>query len=105
MKKVLTCMWVVMLLASALPMAVTPVSASSAEYKKLFDGDNKITRDELAPKICSYMLGSGDLTLDELRDAAYVYAYWNGEQFTFVDSANRTVTIYRPAKRIIPQIT
>jgi len=101
MRRILACIVVTVLLASAVPMAVMPVAASPAEYKKLFEGDNKITRDELATEICSYMFDGGALTLEELRDASHVHVYWNGEPRTIVDSADRTVTIYKPIKKIV----
>lgn len=100
MRKILSGILVIVLLASVVPMAVMPVSASPAEYKKLFEGDNKITRGELATEICSYMFNGGTLTLEELRDAAHVYVYWNGEPRTITDSAKSTV-IYKPIKRIV----
>lgn len=38
-----------------------------------------ISSDELADAVLSYMLEEKHLELNELRDAAHVYAYWNGE--------------------------
>ena len=103
MRMVLSIVLAMVLLASAVLMAVIPASAAgiSGEYKKLFEGDSKITRGELANAILPYMLGGGALQVEELRDAAHVYAYWNGEPRSIVDSAKRTVTIYRPVKRIV----
>jgi iron complex transport system substrate-binding protein len=103
MKKMLAYILAVVLLASAVLSAVTPASATgiSSEYKKLFDSDNQITRGEIASAVCSYMLGGGALQIEELRDAAHVYAYWNGEPRAIVDTAKRPVTIYKPVKKIV----
>jgi len=103
MKKVYVSSLVMLLLASAVTLAVMPASAAgmSEQYKELFEGDNKITRGELASAICSYMLGGGALQIEELRDAAHVYAYWNGKPRTITDSAKRTVTIYKPLRRMV----
>ena len=65
------------------------------------NSDDKLTKDELADAILAYMLGGGDLSLEDLRDAAYVYVYWNGEPKTIVDSDGKEVEIYRPIKRIV----
>ena len=64
------------------------VNANS--YMDLFN-DNRITKDELANAIMDYMLGTSTLSLDEIRNASYVYIYWNGEPKSIVDSANRTI--------------
>jgi len=74
--------------------------ANASNYMSLFN-DGKITKDELVNTILNYMLGNSKLSLDEIRDASYVYVYWNGKPKTIVDSANRTVTIYKPIKRIV----
>lgn len=106
LKKIISCILVMMLLASSMPLVVMPASASPAgiseEYKKLFEGDNELTRGELVEAILSHMLEKGDaLQIDELRDAAHVYVYWDGGPKTITDSADRTVTIYRPIRRMI----
>ncbi len=76
------------------------IGLANASYIDLFK-DGKITKDELANAIINYLLGKSDLSLDEIRDASYVYIYWNGTPKTIVDSANRTITVYRPIKRIV----
>lgn len=82
-------------------LLITSIGLVSAnDYISLFN-DNRITKDELANVIADYMLGSSRLSLDEIRDASYVYIYWNGEPKSIVDSANRTITIYKPIKRIV----
>lgn len=114
MKKILSGILVMVLLASVVPMAVMPASAAgmSEKYKELFAGDNELTRDELVEAILPYMLEEGGaLRIDELRDAAHVYAYWNvggvGKPKTITDFADppRTVTIYKPVKRIVTLTT
>ena len=74
--------------------------ANASNYMSLFN-DGKITKNELINTILNYMLGNSKLSLDEVRDASYVYVYWNGKPKTIVDSANRTITIYKPIKRIV----
>jgi len=73
---------------------------ASAHYMDFFK-DGKITKEELTDAIINYMLGKSDLRLDEIRDASYVYIYWEGKPKSIVDSANRTITIYKPIKRIV----
>jgi iron complex transport system substrate-binding protein len=63
--------------------------------------EEKLTGDLVGASVCGYMLGTNDLTLDEVSDAAYVYAVWGGELKTVTDMIGRTVTLYRPAERII----
>jgi len=90
------------LLASALPMAITPVAAV---YEKKIpcdaDANNELTKEELVNAILPYMLGEGSYTLDDVGDAAWVYAYWDGKPKIITDSAAREVTIYRPIERTI----
>ncbi len=81
-------------------MSLIPYTVN-ADYMDLFKGDNRITKYELADIITNYMLGNPTLSLEEIRDASYVYIYWNGVPKSIVDSANRTITIYKPIKRIV----
>jgi len=86
----------------ALILLISCIGVVSAnDYMDLFKGDNRITEKELANIITDYMLGNSTLSLDEIRDASYVYIHWNGEPKSIVDSANRTITIYKPIKRIV----
>ncbi|MFZ2070331.1 MAG: ABC transporter substrate-binding protein [Halobacteriota archaeon] len=50
--------------------------------------------------ILPYMLDEGAYTLDDVGDAAWVYAYWGGESKTVTDDAARNVAIHRPVERI-----
>ena len=104
MKKKLACILVTLLLAAVVPLVVTPAAAISEVYEKKipFAGeDNELTKDELVSAILPYMLGEGDFTLDNVGDAAWVYAYWSGNPKTIVDMMERTVTIYRPMERLV----
>ena len=104
---------VMVLLTSAVPLVVTPASAQQAGIP-FAGGDNELTKDELVAAILPYMLDEGNLKLDDVGDAAYVYAYWNGEPKTCVDQGfivspgsvleapPKILTLYRPAERIIP---
>ncbi|MCK4528212.1 ABC transporter substrate-binding protein, partial [candidate division WOR-3 bacterium] len=90
---------VMVLLASVLPLAVTP--AAAYEEKIPFAGeDNELTKDELVNAILTYMLGEGDFKLDDIGDAAWVYAYWNGKPKTVTDMADKGVALYRPPERV-----
>jgi len=100
MKRIISIVLAMLLLASAVPTAVMPAAAQQAGIP-CDDGDNVLTKDELVNAILPYMLDGGTYTLDEVGDSAWVYAYWGGEPKTIVDSADRTVTIYRPVERIV----
>ncbi len=100
-KRITSIVLVMVLLASALPLVVMPAAAQQAGIP-CDDGNNELTRDELVNAILPYMLGEGSHTLDEVRDAAWVYAYWDGKPEEITDSAGREVTICRPVERIIP---
>ena len=104
MRRMLGLVLVIVLLASALPLAITPAAAQQAGIP-CDDGDNALTKDELVNAILLYMLDEeGVLTLDDVGDAAWVYAYWNGEPKTVVDQGwnpPKSVTIYRPIESIV----
>ena len=104
MKKILSIVLAMVLLASAVPLAVTPAAACEYEWKiPCDDGDNELTKDELVNAILPYMLDEGAFALDEVGDAAYVYAYWDGKPKTFTvtsDVPGQIVTIYKPVERI-----
>jgi iron complex transport system substrate-binding protein len=99
MRKVLSYILVMVLIGSTVPLTVMPAIATRIPGDD--DGNENLTEKELTGNILNYMLGEGDLSLDELRDAAHVYAYWNGEPRTIVDTADRMVTIYKPVKKIV----
>ena len=103
MKKILSCVLAIVLLASAVPLAITPVAAD-LYYEMPGDinpHDDKLTKEELTGMILPYMLDEGTFTLDDVGDAAWVYAYWNGEPKTVMDANDREVTIYRPVERVV----
>jgi iron complex transport system substrate-binding protein len=99
MRKILSCLLVMALLAATVPMAILPAAAAGIPGDD--DDNDQLTEDELVNNVLKYLQGEGDLELEELRDAAHVYAYWNGEPRTITDSANREVTIYKPIKRSV----
>ena len=99
-KRILSIVLALVLLASALPLAITSAAAYEKKIPCDADGNNELTKEELVNVILPYMLGEGSYTLDDVGDAAWVYAYWDGKPKTIVDSAGRTVTIYKPVKRI-----
>ena len=101
-KKIVSCcLLVLVLLASAVPLAITP--AMAYEKKIPFAGeDNEITKEELVnDAILPYMLGEEAYALDDVGDAAWIYAYWNGEPKMVIDEKNREVTFYRPIERVV----
>ena len=101
MKKVLSYLVVMVLLASCVPLAIMPAVAA-AGIPGDTDEDDKLTEDELADVILSYMLEEeGHLELSDLWDAAHVYVYWDGEPRTITDSADRAVKIYKPINRVV----
>ena len=106
MKKIKSFILVMVLLASAVPLAVMPVSAISEVYEEKipFAGeDNELTKEELVnDAILPYMLGEGDFALDDVGDAAWIYAYWDGKPKTIIDViGDRTVTMHRPVERVV----
>lgn len=85
MKK-LFCMLVVLL---ACPLAAMPAAAQQCGIPADANSDGNLTQEELASAIVSYMLGGGDLKLEDLRDAAFIYAYWTPET-----AGNFTLTVF-----------
>ena len=108
MKKVLSYLLVILLLAPALPLAITSATAYEKKIPCDADGNNELTKEELVNAILLHMLGEGDLKLDDVGDAAWVYVYWDGKPKTIVDDTvtdtypdGKPITIYRPPERII----
>ena len=99
-RRILSIVLATVLLASVVSLAITP--AAAYENKIPFVGeDNELTKDELVNAILPYMLEEeGAHTLDDVGDAACVYAYWDGKARTITDMADRTVTLYRPIERL-----
>ncbi|KAF5087206.1 Vitamin B12-binding protein [anaerobic digester metagenome] len=70
------------------------------------DGDGVLASGEYASAALAYldtayMGGAGDLDRDEIQDAAWVYARWDGKPREVVDSSGQTVTLYRPLRRVV----
>ena len=99
-KRILSIVLVTVLLAPALPLAITSAAAYEKKIPCDADANNELTKEELVNAILLYILSEGSYTLDDVGDAAWVYAYWDGKPKTIVDSAGRTVTLYRPLERI-----
>ena len=103
MKKIVCIALVMVLLASAMTLAITP-AAAEMHYEIPGDvnpHDDKLTKDELVSMILPYMLDKGDFTLDDVGDAAHVYTNWNGEPKTVMEVNDRVVTFYRPIERVV----
>ena len=106
--RVLSIVLVLLLLASAVPLAVTPAGAQQAGIPGDADGDNELTKDELVNAILPYMLEEeGAHTLDDVGDAAWIYACWSGVPKTVMCDPpyGKEITIYRPIERIVVPIT
>jgi len=98
MRKALPCILIAILLVSLSTAATLTPAWIPGDTNR----DDRISGEELASAICSYMLGEPEaLRIEDLRDAAYVYAYWNGEPRTSTDHFNRTVKVYKPVKKIV----
>jgi len=101
MRKISACILALVLLASVVPLAITSATAYEKKIPCDADGNNELTKEELVNAILPYMLGEGSYTLDDVEDAAWVYAYWDGKPKTIVDSAGTTITLYRPIERAV----
>jgi len=89
---------IVLLAALAMAILISPATAASSLP---LGAKDKLTGDLVGKSVCGYMLGTNDLTLDEVSDAAYVYTVWGGKPKVVTDMVGRTVTLYRPPERII----
>ena len=105
MKEILSIVLVMVFLASAVSLAVTPAAAIFEVYEEKIscdaDENGELTEDELVNAILPYMLDEGDFTLDDVGDAAWVYAYWDGKPRTITDAADRLITQYWPIERLV----
>ncbi len=102
MKKTISNLLIMTLLVSCVSLAILPPVAAGLCIPGDADEDAELTKDELADAILSHVYEREEhLELGELRDAAHVYVYWNGEPKTIIDSMDRTVTIYKPVKTMV----
>lgn len=95
------------LMISTTILFTVPVCAGAQETLPLDkNGDLEITADELAPEILSYLtekyLNENESAAydQDLADAAYIYANWNGKSKTVYDSKGQAVILYRPLRNI-----
>ena len=109
MRKKLSVVLVMVLLASAVSLVI-PSAAFTYPYEEKIPGDanenGELTKDELSSAILPYMLDEGAYALDDVGDAAYVYAYWGGKPKTvrevvYIGESGRTVKFYRPVERMV----
>ena len=101
MRKMLSIVLAMVLLASAMPLAITPAAAYEEKIPCDVDENNELTKVELVNAILPYMLDEGALTLDDVGDAAHVYVHWDGKPMAVVDQLDRMVTLYRPVERVV----
>jgi len=90
----------ILLLCMAASISFLP-GAAAAGIPCDDDANGLLSERELVANVFSYLHGERDLALEDLRDAAHVYVYWNGAPRTTTDTADRTVTMYRPVKTIV----
>lgn len=64
------------------------------------NGDKHITTNELSVEILTNLETGGPVPQD-LSDAAWIYHYWNGSPLIITDTANRTITLDKPVRRLI----
>ncbi|PKL62337.1 MAG: ABC transporter substrate-binding protein [Methanomicrobiales archaeon HGW-Methanomicrobiales-2] len=91
-----------LLLLLAVPASASPGDGIPGDA----DGDGVLTRAEYASAAltyldAAYMGGAGELDRDDIRDAAWVSARWDGKPREITDSTGRTVTLYRPLRRVV----
>lgn len=101
--KILTNVLLALLLISSTSVLLAFPAAAAYENKLPCDvnADDQITEGELSDAICLYMLDGGDNSLDDVGDAAYIYACWEGAPLEVTDHyGNREVTLYRPVERV-----
>ena len=101
MKKIVSIVLAMVLLASAVSLAITPAAAYEKKIPGDADENDELTKEELVNAILPYMFGEGTSTLDDMGDASYVYAYWDGKPKTFTDQGDRLITFYRPVERVV----
>ena len=101
MRRRLALILVMVLLASAVPLEVTPAAAYEKKIPCDANENDELTKDELVNAILPYMLGEGDLKLDDVGDAAWVYAYWDGVPKAITDDIEGVLTFHRPIERIV----
>lgn len=65
------------------------------------NGDGMLTEDEVFGAICDYMLKNTPYSLRDVKDASYIFTFWNGKPKTVTDYQGREVTFYRPVNRLI----
>ena len=94
-----------LLVLALLLLLAAPASATEAIPGDA-DGDGVLAAGEYASTAlayldAAYMGGTGEIGRDEIRDAAWVYARWDGRPREIVDSSGQTVTLYRPLRRVV----
>ena len=91
--------WPIFALALLLFIAV-PASAAEGIPGDA-DGDGVLTRAEYLSAALTCMVGSGNLDRIDIQDAAWVYTHWDGRPCEITDSTGRTMTLYRPLRRVV----
>jgi len=64
------------------------------------DGDKKISTDEMISAILTDLETQGPVSPD-IMDAAFIYRYWNGNPLIITDTANRTIILDKPVRRLV----
>ncbi len=85
---------------SLLLLIVAPASAAEGIPGDA-DGDGVLTRAEYLSAALTCMAGSEGLSRTDIQDAAWVYTHWDGRPCKVVDSTGKTMTLYRPLRRVV----
>ena len=96
----------ILALALLLVLAVPASASTGGGIVGDADGDGVLTSAEYASATlayldAAYMGGTGVLDRTDIQDAAWVYTYWDGRPLTITDSSGKTMTLYRPLRRVV----
>ncbi len=96
---------IILILGLSLLLAVQ-ASAVEGSIPGDTDGDDVLTFSEYTAAALSYldaayMGGAGEMDRDDILDAAWVYARWDGKPLVVTDSSGRDLTLYRPLRRVV----
>jgi len=89
-----------------LPMILAAPASAVEGIPGDADGDDVLTFSEYNAAVLSYldaayMGGAGEIGRNDVQDAAWVYAHRDGKPLVVTDSSGRTLTLYRPLRRVV----
>lgn len=80
-------------------IVVSIAGPASAALPGDMNGNDQVDRAELAAAIMKAL--SEENAMQDARDTAYVYTYWNGTPKSITDSSGKERVIYRPFHRVV----